>query len=218
MVEAAQRYNPEDWLQSATRSLKRYAEDAFHRSVRDGNGNPCGLDVYEIRMVWPGTEIDNAKVPLEKTIIHFELDNLMNEVIGFGDDVYAQEYDPVNRSVIQQAAHRHFLSFDVGIWSSDRAGGLTMRLRAYEILNNIFLGALAQQSVKTFTSQGDGYLELMEFTGGRFITERVNDVNLYRTVDAGLMIRVFSRTPRDMFPAAPAIEEIDQVPHLSIIT
>ena len=120
--------------------------------------------------------------------------------------------------MIQQAAHRHLLNFDVGIWSSDRAGGLTTRLRAYAVLNNIFLGALAQEAVKRFTSSGDGYLELMEFTGGRFITERVNDVNMYRTVDATLIIRVFSRTPRDMFPPAPAIEDIDQAPHLSIIT
>ena len=65
-VQAAQRYDPEEWLVTATRSLKRYVEDAFHRSVRDVNGNYCGESVYEVRMVWPGTEIDFDKVPLQQ--------------------------------------------------------------------------------------------------------------------------------------------------------
>jgi hypothetical protein len=218
VVAAAQRYDPEQWLVTATRSLKRYVEDAFHRQVTDENGNYCGESVYEVRMVFPGTEIDHDKVPLSRTIIHFEIDNIINEIMGFGDGVFAQEYDEESRSIYQQAAHRHLLNFDVGIWSSDRAGGLTTRLRAYEVLNNIFLGALAQEAVKNFTNNGDGYLELMEFTGGRFITERINDVNTYRTVNTTLIFRVFSRTPRDMFPPAPAIEDIEQDQDLSIIT
>jgi hypothetical protein len=213
-----QKFDPEEWLRTATRSLKQYAERAFHRSVLDENGNYCGKDVYEIRMVWPGTEIDVTRVPLDKTIIHFEIDNLLNEVLGFGDGIFYQEYDAEDRSIVRQAAHRHMLNFDVGIWTSDRAGGLTMRLRAYEILNNIFHGSLAQEAVKNFTSNDDGYLELMEFTGGRFITERINDVNMYRTVETSLVFRVYSRTPRDMFPPAPAIEDIEQDPNLSIIT
>jgi hypothetical protein len=207
-------YDPENWLESMTRCLKEYAEEEFHQSVRDDDGNFIGNQVYEIIMEFPETEDILKLMPMAKTIIHFEIDDLQNNILGFGEGHHRLNYDEFLRLIEPQEAVIHEIDLDVGVWSSPRSGGTTARLRAYQIVKNLFEGALATQRLMEATDNGDGGVEIIELTGGRFIQDTVNDISLFRVIDCSLKVRVFSRTPR-LFQI-PTVEEITQIPELII--
>lgn len=207
-------YNPEQYLETAIRCLKEYATDGFSNSVENG-GNPVGLQIYNVVMEFPGAGVDSGRMPLDKTTIHFELDGEEDSSIGMGDNVFSRVYDPAAKTVVEKEAAQHIMNFDVGVWSSDRSGGTTARMRARQILRYLFVGPVATVNLKSMGDGGDGGLEIVEFTGGRFLTERINDSDVYRMVDCSLVLRVFSRTPDA--PPAPAIESITQQPGLTIL-
>ena len=209
-------YNPEIHMESLSRCLKEYAEDGLHRSIRDQAGNPSGNALYDVVMEFPGTEISGMKVPLEKTMVHFAIDDVEDSVVGLGDNIFAWNHDPIADTVDPQEASQHVVNFDVGIWSSDRSGGITARLRAQQTLVRLFLGSIAQARIREATHGGNGCLEILRYSGGNFATERINDVDVYRMMGAELVIRVFSRTPIADEPF-PAIESIVQVPGLTIL-
>lgn len=214
------KYNPEDFLETTIRGLKDFVLAELKKTAVDDNNNYVGDQLYDVVMEFPSTDLIVSTIPMAKTIIHFEIDNLADQVIGFGDNVFKENYDALLQQVTPQAAAEHRLNFDVGIWTSDRAGGITSRLRAYQALRNVLQGPLAFQKLKdatvTYDSNGDydGALEILDFSGGRFITEQINDVNVYRVIDCQLVIRVYSRTPLDL--VQPTIEEIIQDPDLII--
>jgi len=209
-------YNPEIHMESLSRCLKEYAEDGLHASVKNEAGASVGNSVYSVVMEFPGTEISGLKVPLDKTIIHFAIDDVEDRVVGLGDNIFANNHDPIDSTVNPQEARQHVVNFDVGIWSSDRTGGITARLRAQQTLVNLFCGSIAQMRIREATLAGDGCLEILRYSGGNFATERINDVDVYRMMGAELVIRVFSRTPVLDEPL-PAIESIVQVPGLTIL-
>lgn len=217
-------YNPEIWLESTVRELKAYAEAGLNESVRDGSANPIGLynkdtnpnGIYEVVMEFPSPENISGRVPLLRTIVHFEIDAIDNRYVGLGNQTYRQNYDPATHTVQPQEAGWHQVNFDVGIWSSDKSGGTTSRLRVYQILNNLFHGKLGQAAFDARTDAGDGRVEIVRWDGGRFITETINDVPTYRSVEGVLELRVFSRTPLIITPPVTAIEEILQAPGLVI--
>lgn len=217
-------YDPEIWLESTVRELKKYAENGLNTAVRDDGDNEVGLyhpqnnpnGIYQVVMEFPTPEIMRDRVPLPRTIIHFEIDILDNRFVGIGSQIYAQNYDPLTQTVTPQEAGWHQINFDVGIWTSDKAGGTTARMRAYQILNNLFHGSLGQKAFDASADGGDGRVEILRWDGGRFITEAINDVPTYRSIDGVLEVRVFSRTPRIITPPVPAIEEILQAPGLVI--
>jgi hypothetical protein len=219
-------YNPEIWLESAVRELKAYIADRIDNSVLDNVGNPVGLydpanpsapGIYELVMEFPTPESMRNRVPLQHTIIHFEIDAIDNRYVGMGNQIMRNNYNPVAHTITPQEAGWHQINFDVGIWTSDKAGGTTARMRAFQILNTAFQGKLAQQAFDARSDGGDGRIEILEFSGGRFITETINDVITYRSVEGSLELRVFSRTPLAMSPTVPTIEEILQEPGLVII-
>jgi hypothetical protein len=209
-------FDPEIHMESLSRCLKEYAEDGFKNAVEDESGNPSGDQLYDIVMEFPGTEISSMKVPLEKTLIHFAIDDVEDRVVGIGDNIFADNYEPITDTVNPQEAKMHMVNFDVGVWSSDRSGGVTSRLRAQQILLQLFLGSIAQTRIREATHGGDGCLEILKYSGGNFATERINDVDVYRMMGAELVIRVFSRTPISDEPL-PAIESLVQVPGLTIL-
>jgi hypothetical protein len=208
-------YDPENFMESTIRCLKDYAVSGFNSSVQAG-GNPVGDQVYEVVMEFPGPSIDAKTMPMEKTIVHFEVDAVDDALLGMGDNIFSRIYDPATHVVYEKEAGMHLFSFDVGVWASDRSGGTTARLRARSVLRNLFHGPRAIEALKAATDGGDGGLEIMNWTGGRFLTERINDMDVYRMVDNTLELRVFSRTPTDL-PPAPAIEEITTSPGLTIL-
>jgi hypothetical protein len=210
-----QTYDPENWLVTLQRTLKEYAATGFQNSVKDNNGNPVGLNLYEIIFEFPSTVDPLQKVPFEKTLIHFEFDDIVNEELGFGDNIFRTNYDEATDTIRPQEGKMHRVNFDVGIWTSDRAGGTTHRLRAYQVLENLFHGSRARKALFRASTHGDGGIEILQYTGGRFITERVGDVVTYRSVDGQLEVRVFSRTP--MGQPEQAITTAEILPELNIV-
>jgi hypothetical protein len=173
-------YDPEKWLESATRCLKEYAEQEFNRAVHEGS-EPVGQYAYEIVMEFPGTTLDNRKIPMRRTIIHFEIDDIVSRLVGIGDNIYRTNFDAATSTVTPQDAMVHQINFDVGIWASDASGGTTSRARAKQILMNAFGGAHGFHKLGKFSDGGDGELEIIQFSGGRFMMDRINDLGVYRS-------------------------------------
>jgi hypothetical protein len=199
-------YDPEDWLITTVRTLKSYVVDTINAPK-----------VYDVVMEFPGAQIDAEKLPISKTIIHFELDAVTELPVGFGDTPMVWNYNAAAFSVQPQWAHVHRMNFDVGIWASDKSGGTTQRMRARQWLTRLFQLPEGAERLRKYSDAGDGVIEVLSFSGGRFLQDTANDVRQYRMVDGTLEIRVYSRTPLDDSEVAPAIEEIDQAPGLTII-
>jgi hypothetical protein len=198
-------YDPEIYLESTIREIKAYVEANINTRI------------YKVVMEFPGSIVDSERMPLSKTLIHFELDADDPSILGMGDNVFETNYNSLDSSLGLQRAEQHMLNFDVGIWSSDRSGGTTSRSRAKQILQTLF-GVDGIEKLRTFSDGGDGGIEIRSFTGGRFVLDvSDNDSRLYRMVDCQLNVRVFSRTPIAQAEPGVAIEEILQAPDLTIL-
>ena len=213
-------FDPETWLETAVRGIKDYAEEGFKKSVRDDEYNFVGDEIYDIVMEYPPTDLILRTIPMNKIIVHFEIDDIDDRILGFGDGIFRWNYDPIFQLIQPQEAGEHRINFDVGLWVSDSLGGVTGRLRAYQTLRNLFQGPLAQQSINEATmgiddsGEREGGLDILEFHGGRFFAEQINDVRVFRLINCMLVIRCFSRTPIEV--DIPTIEEITQIPELII--
>jgi hypothetical protein len=95
------------------------------------------------------------------------------------------------------------------VWASDQSGGSTSRLIAYEILDKAFGGEMAKRKCMEAT-QG---VELISFMGGRFVMDSINDIRIFRIVNAELVVRVYSRKDGS---ALIVPDSITQVPVLTI--
>jgi hypothetical protein len=192
-------FSPEHWLETTYRCLKDYVEANINTRI------------YQVIMQFPAPQISSMKMPPRKTIIHFEADDIADRVVGMGENYFALNYDDATKTINPQEAREVRISFDVGVWSSDASGGLTARMRARQTLTLLFGGMMGRDRLQAATDGGDGYLEIVSFSGGRFVMDMQNDFRLYRMVDCSLEIRLFSRTP--MLPTGgPTIEEILQDP------
>lgn len=181
-------FDPFNWLTSLQRSLKEYVEDFIDQYVLDAFHQPIGLDVYEVVMDFSEAAAMAEKMPLEKSIIHLEIDQITNELMGYGDGI-VREYVDDNGDIREEEGQKHRVNFDVGTWSSDRSGGSTSRLSMYEMLTGAFHGPKATYNMVGAT-QG---VKIVSWLGGRFIQETINDIPVFRTVDAELIVDVFSR-------------------------
>jgi len=198
------KFDPEHWLETTFRGIKDYVESNVNTRI------------YQVVMEFPAPLMDATILPLRKTIIHFELDDSPEMPLGFGDNNMVDNYDSVTQTVNPQEARIHHLNFDVGIWASDASGGTTSRMRARQILSGLFGGAQAFDRLKTATDGGDGFIEILRFSGGSFAIDTVNDQRLYRMIGCELELRVWGRTPK-LDEGGPAIEEIFQDPGLTIL-
>jgi hypothetical protein len=209
------KYDPEQFLESTVRVLKAYLEQEFHRSVNDG-GQYVGENAYEVVSEFPGSMLDTRKMPLDRTIIHFEIDDIQSDLVGMGPNIFSQTYDETTGEVTGRTGEVHVLNMDIGVWATDRSGGTTSRLRAKQILQNCLGGTRGIVKLRDFSDGGDGMLENLGFSGGRFVLDRINDVQVFRLIEATLVLRVFSRVPLDDDMHGPAIEEIEQDPKIWI--
>lgn len=210
------KFSPEDWLESTIRVIKEYLEIEFHRSV-SARSEYVGENAYEVVTQFPGPDLDIRRMPMHKTIIHIEVDDISSDILGFGDNVFSSTYDPATEMITEREAQVHLLNFDVGIWASDASGGTTSRSRAKQVLQNCLGGARGIKRMQAFSDGGDGAVEIRSFSGGRFLLDRINDMQVFRMVESTLVVRVFSRTPLEDAQVGPAIEEIIQDPDLKII-
>lgn len=209
------RYDPERWLETAVASLEEYVQNriADYMGVPYDEINPES-NLIEVVMEFPTDLSIRREIPLPNTVIHFAIDDVESRPVGLGDNVFEQNYDPVLKNVEPQEAHQHTINFDVGIWVSDEGGGMSARLRGLQLLHLAFSGSRAGNLLHSETSAGDGGLEMIRFSGGSLITERVNDLRIFRLTGAELVIRVFSRTPKPL--PEPAVDSIIQQPDLTI--
>lgn len=196
-------YDPENWLVSTTRTLRAWVE--LHL-----NG-----DLYDVIMEFPGAALDAKSVPLSKSLLHFEIDDMPAEPLGFGEGLEAENYDAPSKSYNPQYANIRRINFDVGIWTFDRTGGTTARMKLMQDLEQIF-GPGAVNPFRNFSDAGDGVIDIIRFSGGRGTTDSINDVPVYRTINSELELRVVTRTK--LLPeGGPTIEEISQAPNLTIL-
>jgi hypothetical protein len=155
------------------------------------------------------------QMPLRKTLIHFEIDDQDDNLMMA--DPMLETYVGTDQTVQQQWAAMHHLNFDVGVWASDDSGGTTARLRAKQLLYRLFGYPSSITALREHSEGGDGCLEIIRFSGGMNVQDRVSDIRLYRMVNGQLEIRVFSRTPVSPEVTVPAIETIVQDPQLTIL-
>ncbi len=207
-------YDPEIWLESFNRTLKEYVLEGVDNAIKDQGGAAAGDKIYEVVFEFPGTELLEKLMPNDRALMHFEIDDPQNRLVGIGDNIFRDNFDAADDTIRPQEARVHEINLDVGVWSWDRSGGTTTRMRAYQILLNLFHGSRAQKAAWEFSTSGDGGIEILSFTGGRFLTEQIGDIPVYRIVDCQLECRVYSRTP--MPAREPAIESFTVNPNLVI--
>jgi hypothetical protein len=185
-------HDPLNWLPSAQRVLEEYTLAQIDESVI-ASGNPSGLEVYEVVFDWPDAAAMAKEAKLPKTIIHFAIDDIDNNRVGLGRN-YTKETEvdnaePAGDTITYSEAMFHELNFDVGVWASDQSGGVTSRLVVYQTLHNMFGTEIARRKTRAATD-----VEILRFNGGRFITDRINDLRVFRIIDCELVTRVSSRT------------------------
>ena len=176
--------DPDEWLVTTFRALKNYI-------LRNVNPN-----LYQFVASFTEASELATKQPLAKTLIHFEIDEITNYPLGMGDGVVKVNENIPDQSLTEEEAQWHDINFDVGIWASDQTGGVTARLKTYEILSDLLDGPSARERLLNET---DG-VEIKHFRGGRFDVEKVNDVRTYRVVDMELLVRVAGRKTSASLP------------------
>lgn len=175
-------YDPDEWLVSLTRSLKSFVED---------NVDPL---LVNVEMSYPDTRDWTKQTPLDKTLIHFEVDDQAHPVWAFGNpgkEVFTESPDAGVTSGMWRVdeAQKHHVNFDVGVWASAESGGATARMTYHQLLTNLFAVAGAKQ----FMQDATGGIWVVSFTGGRYATDRINDLPIWRALDITLIAEVFSR-------------------------
>lgn len=209
-------YNPEKYLESSVRILKDYLEMEFQKAVNDGQSY-VGSSAYEVIAEFPGSAMDTGQMPMHKTIIHFEIDDIQSDVIGFGPGITVDDtFDPDTGMISVRTGEVILLNIDIGIWATDAAGGATSRMRAKQILQWALGGVNGVIKLKNFSDGGDGMLEIVGYSGGRFVMDRINDMQVFRMIENTLVVRVYSRVPLEDWMTGPAIQEFVQDPTIWI--
>lgn len=208
-------FDPNQWLISMKRALEDYVKTGVDASATDDGGNPSGLEIFDVRFDWPDSNDVPEDVEFNKTIIHFAITDIKNMRLGFGDNIIEEEIvdrvDPAPSSVTVSEASEHRVEFDIGVWASDESGGVTSRLQMYQTLTDLFQGEMARQTCREITEG----VEIMSFNGGRFITDTISDVRVFRVTDVALLVRVFSRKAKT--DLGIVVEEMVLNPALTIL-
>ena len=172
-------YNPDNWFVSANRAIKDYISDKLN--------DP---DV-EVEMSFPDTRELEKTMPLDKVLVHLEVDDMDDPVLGFGVPgvLVIDDTDPDNPTSKLHEAAAHVMNFDVGVWVSAEMGGVTKRMQVVQALKNMFATATGRIAFNT-TTEG---LNIVSFDGGRNVLDRINGVPVWRTLDMTLIVRCMSR-------------------------
>lgn len=194
-------YDPDAYLVSAGRSIHDYVRDQLLARADIG-------DVVDVEMSYPDTRDWTKDSPLERSLVHFELDDDPAMILGFG--VPQTLDDQGDDTAIVSEPQVHHLNYDVGIWTSPQSGGTTKRAQLRQALRDIFGTATGRVA---FNEATEG-LQAIEFGGGSDVLDRVNSLPIYRTTGITLVVSVFSRltqsTPVDL------VTDAVQLQHLSI--
>jgi hypothetical protein len=108
--------------------------------------------------------------------------------LGFGiPQVIETIGDDLVTTISEPAQHE--LNIDVGIWASAQAGGTTKRAQVRQVLFDIFGRPGGRAALNTATNG----LVVVSYGGGGDVTDRVNDLPIFRTTQITLVLSVFSR-------------------------
>ena len=196
-------YNPDLWAESMWRALKSYVTGLVDPKI------------YEVVFGYPSARDLDRLLPLDRTLIHFEIDDIpVERGLGLGDNYVEAILDettpaPPGKTVEYWEAREHHVDFDVGVWASAESGGVTSRLKARTLLTRCFSGTTAYRNCLATT---DG-IHIKAFSGGRNLVDSFGDIPLWRTVDISLMVQVFSRFK---VPPVGYIDSATQAPAIEI--
>lgn len=189
------------WLLSTVRQIKAYVVDNL---VAD----PAFGEDVEVEMSFPDTANWTKKTPLDKILVHFEIDDESEPILGFG--IPTTIVDNGDGTQTESEAVQHLINFDVGIWVSAEMGGHTKRLEARQALKNLFATATARQNFRDALG-----IQIVSFEGGSDVLDRINDVPVWRTTQMTLIVRVFSKHTPD--EAVVQFDDFDQEQELTIV-
>ena len=197
-------YNPDLWATTMWRALKTYIDGIVDE------------DIYSVVLGYPTAKDLDQLLPLKKTIIHFDIEDMPERPLGLGDNYVDAAFDdtapPDGQMVEYWEAHYHEVLFDIGVWASAESGGVTSRLEARTLLTKLFTGTTAYEACMTVT---DG-VHIHRFTGGRNLVDGFGDIPLWRMVDIALTIQVFSRTKVPPVEYIAGITDVIQEPEIEI--
>jgi hypothetical protein len=185
--------DPDNWLPTFFRALKAYVETKFD------------LDAYEIRFGFPN---DVDKLPLAKTIVHFEIDDIVYVHIGMGDQQYGGVYDETAVTITPWEAQCYEVMVDMGVWATANTGGSTARLVGTQTLFDALAGPANYKYIRTNVG-----IEVLGFSGGSFVMEEVSDIEIWRVVDIAMRLRIYAR---NILAAQTYIESFIQDQNLDI--
>jgi len=186
----------DDWLISTFRALKNYF---FTR---------LDPQVYDIRFGFPSSADLGEPLPLERPLIHLEIDDVNNDFLGFGDNVTWEERDEYFNTVTDYEAQMHDINWDVGIWTSARNGGYTTCVTAWQALQDLLHGPLAQRDCLAATD-----IDIRSFTSGQCTRDQVDNVEIFRVVGMALITTVSNRKGSGPIPM---IQEIFIEPTIEV--
>jgi hypothetical protein len=183
-------FDPDNWLTSMMRSLKAYMEVNL-------------ADNFDLEMAYPDVTAMVKNVPLPKTLIHFDVENPDAQFFGLGDNIVADEIT-AGDTLVEHEATCYVVTLDLGVWAFVETGGPTSRMEAMEQLTTMFSGPQARAACMTATNG----VEVLDngMSGGRFLTDSIDDIPVFRVTDMSLRIRVYARKKLG------AIEYIHQIP------
>lgn len=183
-------YDADQWLVSTMRVIAAYVQDQLQAAL--------GLtdDDMSVEMSFPDTTKWTKDTPLSKLLVHFELDDAANPVLGFGTPGVGEYTEPEGDNAgtyLFKEAAKHVLNFDVGIWVSSEMGGATKRMQTMQALSDMFATSGGRQA---FNAATEG-LNITSFEGGQNALDRINDIPIWRTMGMTLMVAAFSRHTPD---------------------
>lgn len=190
-------FDPNQWLLTLTRAIGSFVEDRLD----DPDTN--------VEMSFPDTSSWTKTTPLQRSLIHFENDDIRNPILGFGTPA-VRTYNDVDGTVQDEEVAMHLVNFDVGVWTSAQSGGTTKRMVLVDALINLFSTVTGKQDFNEATNG----LWPVSFNGGGFQLDRINDVPIWRAMGMTLIVRAFSRH----VPETPdtQIVDFDQSENLTI--
>lgn len=190
-------FAPESWLLSSLRALEDYLNDNLQ------------ADLYDVQMSFPDTTLMSKTLPFSKTIIHFDIENVTNTLLGIGDNAVDYALDEAFEEITLSEASWRDLELDVGIWASADSGGVTSRMVALQDVSDLLHGPDAQERCFLATEG----VQIVSFEGGMFFVDSINDLPVWRVRNMTLALKVASKKTYDPLPL---ITEFDQTPGIYV--
>lgn len=197
MMPSIPQYNPDEFLTSLWDSLEGYLKAHLD------------TDIYDVQLGYPDILNLDKTVPFPKALISFDINDLNPMALGLGESSVNEFHDEFDRTTQTWEAFQYEPAFAVNIFAAAQNGGPNARLNAMQSLSYLFNGPRAREEMMQVT---DG-IEILGFTGGRFVLDTLADQPVWRVVDLELKLRVFGR--RKLTPL-PAWEDIVQEPGIEI--